>query len=216
MFTGFCPETFDFLWGIRFNNEKTWFEEHKKDYVNYLYEPMKALGQQVYEGFQDAPAMELKVSRIYRDARMHPPVPYKEGLWFTVRHKVKEWGRHPTLYFEVRPEGASFGFLLWQPATAAMEAFRKDLLARPTYFPQLAEKAQADSGLTLTAQCYKRPKPCDNPEVETYFGWKCAISAETFLEPGPELFTPELAQRVQKTLLPLVPLCDYFYNFTEN
>ena len=29
-FAGFSPETFDFLWGIRLNNNKEWFAEHKK------------------------------------------------------------------------------------------------------------------------------------------------------------------------------------------
>ena len=28
MFTGYCDNTIDFLWGIRFNNERPWFEAH--------------------------------------------------------------------------------------------------------------------------------------------------------------------------------------------
>ena len=44
MFEGFSPETVDFLWGIRMNNQRDWFQAHKKEYVNYLYDPMKALG----------------------------------------------------------------------------------------------------------------------------------------------------------------------------
>ena len=34
-FTGFTPETVDFLWGIRMNNNRDWFEANKKNYVNY-------------------------------------------------------------------------------------------------------------------------------------------------------------------------------------
>ena len=37
MFEGFSPETIDFLWGIRMNNNRDWFTAHKQDYVNYLY-----------------------------------------------------------------------------------------------------------------------------------------------------------------------------------
>ena len=44
MFTGFSPETIDFLWGIRLNNNREWFEAHKKQYQTTLYEPMKAAG----------------------------------------------------------------------------------------------------------------------------------------------------------------------------
>ena len=44
MFTGFTDETVDFMWGIRFNNERTWFEAHKETYLNHFYRPMQALG----------------------------------------------------------------------------------------------------------------------------------------------------------------------------
>ena len=30
MFIGFTDETVDFMWGIRFNNERTWVEAHKE------------------------------------------------------------------------------------------------------------------------------------------------------------------------------------------
>ena len=29
MFTGFTDATVDFMWGIRFNNERPWFEAQK-------------------------------------------------------------------------------------------------------------------------------------------------------------------------------------------
>ena len=84
MFEGFCPETVDFLWGIRMNNNREWFLEHKKDYVNHLYAPMKALGKDLFQPFLDKSGCLLKVSRIYRDARMHHPLPYKESLWICI------------------------------------------------------------------------------------------------------------------------------------
>ena len=37
MFEGFSPETFDFLWGIRMNNNRDWFLANKKQYVEKLY-----------------------------------------------------------------------------------------------------------------------------------------------------------------------------------
>ena len=77
MFNGFSPETVDFLWGIRLNNNKEWFTAHKKDYTTYLYEPIKELGKSLFTPFLDMPGQLFKVSRIYRDARMHYPVPYK-------------------------------------------------------------------------------------------------------------------------------------------
>ena len=50
-FEGYTPETVDFLWGIRMNNNREWFLSHKKDYVKHLYEPTKALGAHIFEPF---------------------------------------------------------------------------------------------------------------------------------------------------------------------
>ncbi len=45
MFTGFTDATVDFLWGIRFNNERLWFEAHKEIYQKEFYNPMKDWGR---------------------------------------------------------------------------------------------------------------------------------------------------------------------------
>ena len=36
MFTGFSQHTIDFMWNLRFNNEKPWFEAHKDEYLRDL------------------------------------------------------------------------------------------------------------------------------------------------------------------------------------
>ena len=46
-FQGFTPETVEFMWGIRFQNERSWFEAHKDVYLKELYRPMQELGRQV-------------------------------------------------------------------------------------------------------------------------------------------------------------------------
>ena len=49
MFTGFTDETVDFMWGIRFNNERTWFEAHKDVYLTQFYQPMRELSAELYD-----------------------------------------------------------------------------------------------------------------------------------------------------------------------
>ena len=175
MFTGFTPETIDFLWGIRMNNNRDWFMQHKKQYVDTLYEPMKALGQELFRPFLERSGNILKVSRIYRDARMHPPEPYKDSLWICIRQDVEWWAENPCLYFEITPEGASYGFFLWHPRTSAMEDFRRHITAYPDVFLELMHTTQETTGINVTAQCYKRPKPTDNPALAPYFAWKGQI-----------------------------------------
>ena len=84
MFEGFSKETVDFMWGIRFNNERGWFEAHKSDYQTYFLNPMKELGGQVQAELLDRfpkSGLNLKISRIYRDARrLFGRGPYKDHL----------------------------------------------------------------------------------------------------------------------------------------
>lgn len=214
IFNGFTPETIDFLWGIRFNNNREWFLEHKKQYVDTLYEPMKALGQVLFAPFLDKPGNLLKVSRIYRDARLHHPTPYKESLWICIRRDVDWWAENPCLYFEINPDRVHYGFFYWQPRTATLEAFRQDITARPEPFLELIRRTEEAVGQPITAELYKRPKPTDNPDLAPYFAWKRQIGCVREEEIGPNLFTPELGERVSDFFQKLIPLYDYFNRFT--
>ena len=213
MFEGFSPETIDFLWGIRMNNNREWFAENKKNYVNYLYEPMKALGKELFEPFMDRSGDLLKVSRIYRDARMHHPLPYKESLWICIRKDVAWWAENPCLYFEITPEGISYGFCLWKPKVSALEQKRKERAAQPRQFLELIKGTEEVTGVPITADLYKRPKPTDNPELERFFAWKGNISCVIEEPVGPEIFGPELVIRVREHLTKLIPLYEYFSRF---
>ena len=43
MFQGFSQQAVDFLWGIRFNNERSWFLEHKPVSYTHLTLPTNSL-----------------------------------------------------------------------------------------------------------------------------------------------------------------------------
>lgn len=213
MFTGFTPETIDFLWGIRMNNNRDWFLEHKQQYTETLYEPMKALGAELFAPFADRPGNILKVSRIYRDARLHHPTPYKESLWICIRQDVAWWAENPCLFFELNPEGAAYGFCHWRPRVSTMEDFRREIANRPEEFLQLLETTESAIGMRVTADLYKRPKPTDNPALEPYFAWKGNISAIREEPVTEDLFGPALGERALTMFQQLIPLYDYFTKF---
>ena len=213
MFEGFSPETIDFLWGIKLNNRRDWFLEHKQEYQKTLYEPLKALAQEVFEPFLDEPNMAYKVSRIYKDARMHPPVPYKEDMWLTMRPDQVHWSEQPALYFDISPMGYSFGFLLWRPKPEVLERWRKTVEASPDVFLKLVRKLERETGLKLEGEAYKRKKPCTVEALEPYFSLR-NFSMGVEREPDERLFSPALAEEVRTLLQALLPLYRYFLNFT--
>lgn len=213
MFQGFTPETFDFLWGIRMNNNRQWFMAHKHQYVDTLYEPMKILGKELFEPFVDRPGNLLKVSRIYRDARLHHPDPYKESLWICIRQDVDWWAENPCLYFEIAPEGASYGFVNWRPKVSTMEEFRRDISARPEEFLELIRQTEEATGQPITADLYKRPKETGDPRLAPYFAWRGNIACCMEQAPGDALFSPELSTRVRTFFEQLIPFYDYWNRF---
>ncbi len=213
MFEGFCPETMDFLWGIRLNNNREWFEAHKQDYQNTLYYPMKALGEEVFSAFSDVPNMAHKVSRIYKDARMHPPVPYKESLWLSMRPDNLPWSEQPTLYFEIRPEGYSYGFVLWHPKTEAMAKYRALLEAQPEAFAALARRTEKAVGLKLAGEAYHRKRPCADARIAPYYNLK-NLQIDVDRKPDALLFSPDLSKTVTETLQALYPLYEFCLKFT--
>ena len=213
MFEGFSPETVDFLWGIRLNNNREWFMAHKSEYVKYLYEPMKALGWELFQPFVQKSGHILKVSRIYRDARMHHPLPYKESLWLCIRQDVQWWAENPCLFFEINPDGIFYGFSFWKPRPAVLKEFRKQIAANPTEFLQVVAQVEKATGLQITAEEYKRPEPCDNPELERFFRWKSNIGILVEEPFSDAAFGPQLAARMGDFLEKLTPLYEYFTRF---
>ena len=213
MFNGFSPETVDFLWGIRLNNNRDWFLANKQNYTDYLYEPMKALGAHLYEPFKDEVGILCKVRRIYRDARMHPPVPYKESLWICIRRDVEWWADNPCLYFEINPDGVHYGFFFWHPKTQNLEEFRGEIARDPETFLNLVEQVEKATGVAITADEYKRLKPCPDERLERFYKWKGQIACTVHEDFSEATFGPELGDRVRDFLVAAMPLMDYMSRF---
>ena len=214
VFQGFSPETMDFLWGIRFNNNREWFAAHKEQYLRTLYEPMQALAAELATSFDHVEGMQPHVSRIYRDMRMHPPTFYKDSLWLCFQRRVRGGVlENPCLFFEIKPEGVEYGLFLWRPKTAAMEQFRKHLAERPGEFLSLLSNTRAQTGLPVTAECYKRPKPAPVPELSELFAWKGSIGCTRVEAVGENLFSPEVGQRAEALFRQLRPLYDFLNRF---
>ena len=53
MFQGFSQGAIDFLWGIRFNNERGWFLAHKEEFLTLVDAPMRELAAQVSQAMTE-------------------------------------------------------------------------------------------------------------------------------------------------------------------
>ena len=92
---------------------------------------------------------------------------------------------------------------------AVLERLRRDIAGQPGGFLQLIAQTEAAVGQSLVWESYKRPKPCENPDLLPYYTWKrdvCCIRTEPIAE---DTFGPALETRVAAFLESLIPLYDF-------
>lgn len=219
MFTGYCDKTLDFMWGIRFNNDRAWFMEHKEDYLQYLYQPTMDLGNEVYTRFTEKfPKLDLNlhVCRIYRDARrLHGRGPYKDHLWLTIRPENDVWSHQPVFWFEITPEGWSYGVGFWNADAQTMAALRRDIDEDPARLSRLARRLAKDGRFRLQGQDYARPKGDPSPLLTPWYNKKSlSIGCD---RPFDELVcSPELADTLLDGFVFLEPYYQYLKSFCKN
>lgn len=214
MFTGFTDETVDFMWGIRFNNERAWFEAHKEIYLTHFYQPMRELGDELYDYIAaKRPDLGLirKVTRIYRDVRrLHGRGPYKESLWFSIEQPSEEWTAHPTFWFELMPEGWTCGMGYYMPKPLTMAKLRARIDRDPKPLERLARRLER-SEFRLEGAEYKRTKGDPGGLLAPWYNRKSiAISRDENC--GGLLFQPELAEQVIQGFRFLKPYYEYLFS----
>ncbi len=219
MFQGFNEETIAFLWGIRFNNEKGWFEQNKPSYVKNVYEPMKALAYEVFDEIREKfPDQEMicKVSRIYRDARrLYGRGPYKDHLWFSIRRGGDNWEERPTFWFEIMPEGYAWGMGFWGAKAHTMERFRKELDANPARLRPIAEKLAKSERFTLSGEEYAKKKGDIEGVLSAWYNRK-HIVMERSVAYDELSFSPALKNELVEGFGELMPLYQYFDLFCSH
>ncbi len=212
MFNGFSQESLDFLWGIRFNNERSWFEAHKQQYLDCVNTPMRELAQGVHSAMTEAYPQEhlnLKVSRIYRDARrLHGRGPYKDHLWFTLRRAEDPEVEVPVFYFELAPQYYSYGLGFYSARPVTMAKFRARIDADPRPMEKLARRYQRQKVFTLEGERYARPKGDPGKLLEPWYNRR-TISLSCDCNPDGLLFQPELAQQIKEGFDLLMPFYRY-------
>ena len=174
---------------------------------------MQDLGRQaqlaLVEKFPQEP-WNLKVARIYRDARrLHGRGPYKDRLWFTLERPAEDWEIRPAFWFELEPEGYSYGLGYYMAPPVMMAKFRARLDADPKPFSKLARQLARQERFHLEAQPYKRPKGDPGPLL---YDWYNARSFSLSCDRAHDslLFSHDLVDELAAGFGELTPFYRYF------
>lgn len=216
MFQGYSEKTLDFMWGIRLNNDRAWFTAHKEEYQAHLYQPTVELGREVHQRFTEKfpkLGLNLHVCRIYRDARrLHGQGPYKDHLWLTIRPENDVWSRQPVFWFEIAPEGWSYGVGFWNASAQTMAAMRRDIDGDPGRLEKLARRLKRDGRFQVQGQDYARPKGDPSPLLTPWYNKK-DISVGCSRPFDDLLCSPALVDELADAFAFLVPVYQYFQSF---
>ena len=216
MFSGFNEETNEYLIGIRFNNNKEWFGEHREMYRQNVHEPIKALADEVFLKMSemDSHFMEIpKISRPNRDIRFSKnKSPYKECKWFFLRGDGRPDITYPrpTYFFEMSPDWWRYGFF-FAPPPSGMQAYRKRIEADPLGLKKVIDIYNSQDIFEFSGENYKRlfNKDIEEPILDWY--QKKYIQFISMHDYSEEVFyRPELSELVFDGFKTLYPIYKYF------
>lgn len=211
-FTGFDRETFRFLLEITFNNNTEWFNANRKRYERCVRDPMRALAAELMPtalGIDPDfnPSVNASVSRIRRDTRFtYDKSPFRNHMWIAFRYPNKRISEGCTYYFEITPNGYSYGFGFYAASSAFMTAYRKKLLADPAGFLALAKEVES-AGFFYDSDPFKRDRfPDVKEELKPYVNVKNYAWTKRFSGVKDVIAPSDIAERLKKDMLLAQPM----------
>ena len=134
----FTKQTLEFLSALEDNNDRAWFELHRKEYEDAVRSPALNLIGDMAEDMAAIsphfPALPKKVGgslmRVYRDTRFsRDKTPYKTNIGIQFRHEIGKDVHAPGYYLHIEPGECFIAIGLWHPDTDALFRIR-DSIAR--------------------------------------------------------------------------------------
>lgn len=177
-YDGIFPDTLALMAQNRFENSKSFYEEHKQELKDGFTVPLRqiamALGSKVY-ALDDMIVTDpvRMVSRIRRDNRYTKDKSlYRDHLWVMFMRNKHEWINYPCMWFEVNQDCWGYGVGTYYADAQFLELYRKALLERPKEFLDAVHRAE-NTGAECLNIYYKKQKP-GNPtaEIEPYYNIK--------------------------------------------
>ena len=218
-FGGFSQASIDYLWDLRFYNDKTWFDAHKDGFRDLVDGPLRALAATVVLELSaecKQYGLESHISRIYRDARrLHGQGPLKDHLWFSLRKPCEYEPIKPVLWFEIEPEGATWGMGYYQAPPLTMAKHRARIEKKPAQLAKLARRLAKQEEFVLDGDYYHRPKGAADPPLDVWYNLK-NFSLLHKQAAGDELFSPRLAGRLVEGYRFLMPFYAYFISLEND
>ncbi|MBK8051807.1 MAG: DUF2461 domain-containing protein [Saprospiraceae bacterium] len=126
------PSTLNFLKELKENNNKTWFDEHRKEYENAKSNYLRCAGDILAEMQKIDSSLEVLnpkdcIFRINRDVRFSADKsPYKTNLGIVLHPHGKKFNL-AAYYLHIEPGSSFVGGGLWMPESQLLQKLRKEI-----------------------------------------------------------------------------------------
>ena len=151
LFSGFPREMFTFLDNLSKNNNRTWFNDHKVRYEQFVVEPtmqfINAVGNILPSISKYYVASTRRTGgsmfRIYRDTRFSPNKrPYKENVGCQFRHIMGRDAHAPGFYVHLAPKEVFIGGGIWMPKNPVLDKVRAEITESPRRWSRVINDKQ--------------------------------------------------------------------------
>lgn len=210
----FSQSSIDFLFENRLHDSKTWFTEHKADYEALVKQPMAQLVLDL------APTMTKidkyiicdpkKISRIYRDARMHPDSIFRDHIWYSFGRPRDARNPAPEFYFSIGASGMEFGCGYYCVRPAVMEAARQLILADDDAFKAAFMAVKKQKSFQLYGEMYKRDRYPDQPREKAEWLNRRSLGLSGELTDPEIMFTDKLSKHIAKEFKKIAPVYELY------
>ena len=157
----FSDKTLDFLQENSLRDSKEWFNEHRQEFTEQVVEPFTdfILRMQPCMNKIDSEIIcnPKKLSRIYRDTRFSKnKTVFRANMWYSFGRRRSSDEIVPEFYFDLSPDGYSYGCGYYQAGTKRMETFREMILQKDPAFTAAQAAFEQQDVFQLCGEEYKK------------------------------------------------------------
>ncbi len=221
-FQGIKAESIQLLCENRFNDSKSFYEEHKEELKQGITVPMRQIMLDLSGLMLDIDDVMMtdpvrSVSRIYRDTRGNrSKIKYRENMWMFFRRYKNEFPCAPFYFFEFFPNSFGYGLVFWLYRPSLFKEVHKLILKHPDRWLD-AVKACTDAGFTYECRdLYKKDMYPDAPEnLKKYLSAK-NMSFTYYSNDLSRISTPALIDELKLAFDISRPMYEFFIEAYEN
>jgi uncharacterized protein (TIGR02453 family) len=222
-FNGFCSNTLEFLIDNRLHNSKSWFDEHKAAYNDFVLSLFRELAAalsghmlQIDPLFEVKPAVGKTISRIYRDIRFSKDKSlFRENMWLVFMRNKNSWPDFPAFYLDVFPFGYKYGVGHYAASRETMQSYRKLILKKDPIFMKAYACYEKQHTFQLMGEKYKRTLAPDQPDQIKEWTDRKNIYFEHSSTNLEQLFSKDLVGELVKGFHTIQPVYEFLCEINE-